>query len=231
MRAWPSDATVAHLIFVDHRQPPSRNDLDDAIAHALRKGARAIRTSAMFPDATRVVLAEGFQPIDRLALLQRSLVDDADTGAPDAGSTDTGRRDVRIGPLRPWHLPACAEIDRAAFGLMWGNSPASLRDIRRATPAHHARLIRTGNAIGGFAISGAAGDTGYLQRLAVAPEHRRIGLARRLTTDSLDWMRARGLGQAMVNTGVENEAGLALYRSLGFAALPGELTIAELRLG
>lgn len=224
MRAWPSDATVAHLIFVDHQTPPSRTDLAEAIAHAGRKGARAIRTSAMFPDATRVVLAEGFTPIDRLALLHRSLHDDPTEHHP------VTRADHRVAPLRSWHLAACAKVDRDAFGLMWGNSPASLRDIRNATPLHHARLIRTSRAVGGFAISGAAADTGYLQRLAVAPEYRRLGLARRLTIDSLDWMRGRGLRQAMVNTGIDNDAALSLYRSLGFEALPDELTIAELQL-
>jgi ribosomal protein S18 acetylase RimI-like enzyme len=225
MRAWPSDATVAHLIFVDHQTPPTRSDLADAIAHAERKGARAIRTSAMFPDAARVVLAEGFTTIDRLALLHRSLASD------DAERGDVTRADHRIGPVRSWHLAACARIDRAAFGLMWGNSPASLRDIRRATPVHHARLARTSRAVGGFAISGAAADTGYLQRLAVAPEYRRLGLARRLTIDSLDWMRRNSLRRAMVNTGIDNDAALSLYRSLGFSALPDELTIAELQLG
>ena len=180
----------------------------------------------MFPDATRVALAEGFTPIDRLALLHRPVSEAS--AASDAAASGT---DGRVQQLRAWHLSTCASIDRAAFGLLWGNSPASLRDIQRATPSYHARVARSGRSIGGFAISGAAGDTGYLQRLAVSPTHRRRGLARLLTLDSLDWMRRRGLGQAMVNTGVDNEPALALYRSLDFTALTEELTIAELRLG
>ena len=71
MRAWPGDDTVAHLIFVDHQTLPVADDLAAAIDHARRKGARAIRTSAMFPDAAGVVLASGFEPIDRLAGEQR----------------------------------------------------------------------------------------------------------------------------------------------------------------
>ena len=39
--------------------------------------------------------------------------------------------------------------------------------------------------MGGFAITGRAGVTGYLQRLAVDPAHRRRGLARRLVDDAL----------------------------------------------
>jgi ribosomal protein S18 acetylase RimI-like enzyme len=226
MRAWPSDATVAHLIFVDHQTLPSPDDLAEAVDHASRKGARAIRTSAMFPDAASLVVGWGFAPLDRLALLSRHLGGLASTDrVPDRDESATPTR-----TMRTWHFGACAEIDRDAFGYMWGNSTASLRDIREATPWHRARICRAGRRISGFALSGAAADTGYLQRLAVSPDHRRRGLARTLVVDSLDWMYQRGLRTAMVNTGVDNSAALGLYDSLGFTTLPGELTIAELRL-
>ncbi len=220
MRAWPSDDTVAHLIFVDHQTLPSPADLAAATEHATRKGARAIRTSAMFPDAAAIVLANGFEPIDRLGLLSRSIGE----------SPDDGETGVRVRPMMPWHLTACSRIDREAFGLLWGNSPASLRDVRTATPLHRSRVARVGRRLAGFALSGAAADTGYLQRLAVTPEHRRAGLARGLVLDALSWMRDRGLHQVLVNTGVANEPALRLYDTLGFTVLPDELTIAELRL-
>lgn len=224
MRAWPGDDTVAHLIFVDHHQTPTTNDIATAIDHALRKGARAIRTSALFPDAARVVGAEGFTTIDRLALLQIEL-DPADVrvAQPPAASH-------RLGTMRPWHLAPCSKIDRDSFGLLWGNTPASLRDIRNATPSHHSRIVRSDGELAGFAISGAAADTGYVQRLAIAPDHRRSGRARSLVDDALTWMRRRGASRALVNTGVNNEAALALYRSIGFARLDQELTIAELKV-
>jgi ribosomal-protein-alanine N-acetyltransferase len=91
-------------------------------------------------------------------------------------------------------------------------------------------VVRADGDLVGFAISGAAADTGYVQRLAVAPDHRRAGLARLLVDDSLAWMRRRGANSAMVNTGVGNEAALALYDSIGFVRLDSELTIAELKV-
>jgi ribosomal protein S18 acetylase RimI-like enzyme len=224
MRAWPGDDTVAHLIFVDHHQTPTTNDIAAAVDHAVRKGARAIRTSALFPDAARVVRAEGFTTIDRLALLQIELDPAA---APDTGSSADSHR---LGTMRPWHFASCSKIDRESFGLLWGNSPASLRDIRNATPWHHSRVVRSDGELVGFAISGAAVDTGYVQRLAVAPEHRRSGRARALIDDALSWMRRRGASRALVNTGVGNEAALALYASIGFDRLDAELTIAELKV-
>lgn len=219
MREWPNDPTIAHLVFVDHAEIPRRDDVERAVEHARCRGARAIRTSALFPAAAEVVAELGFQPIDRLALLSRPLTDHS---IPSAG------RPTR--PMLPWHHPAVAEVDRDAFGPLWGNDTASLRQIRRATPRHRARIVRHGRAIVGFAISGAAGEHGYLQRLAVSSTHRRAGHAHDLVTDALVWMRSIGLTSVLVNTGTDNTAALALYDGLGFRRLTDELVIAELSL-
>lgn len=220
MRAWPSDATVAHLIFTDHQHIPHRDDVVEAIEHATRKGARAVRTSAMFPHVAAVVLANGFVEIDRLALLTFDLSE----ALPEPAGA------ARTAFMRPWHLTPCSQIDRESFGLMWGNTPTSLRDIRSATPWHHARIARDARRIVGFAMSGAAGEHGYLQRLAVAPEARRRGIARDLVVDALAWMHDRGSAHVLVNTGVTNEAALTLYRTVGFRRLTEELVIGERRL-
>ena len=217
MRQWPNDPTIAHLVFVDHAHVPTTDDVSRAVAHARERGARAIRTSALFPQAAEVLLGAGFEPIDRLALLSRPI---SERSTPPAG------RSTR--PLLPWHHAAAAAVDRDAFGPLWGNDLASLREVRRATPRHRARLVRDGRAVVGFAISGAAGDVGYLQRLAVATAHRRAGHAHDLVTDALRWMHDSGLTSVLVNTGVDNAAALALYDGFGFRRLADELTIAEL---
>lgn len=219
LRDWPGDPTIAHLVFVDHARIPTADDVRRAVEHARDRGARAIRTSALFPQATDVVAALGFRPIDRLALLSRPL------GQPPAPSGRSTR------PMLPWHHAAASEVDRDAFGPLWGNDTASLRDIRRATPRHRARIVLDGRTIAGFAISGAAGDHGYLQRLAVTSTHRRSGYATDLVADALRWMERSGLASVLVNTGVDNAPALALYDGLGFRRLSDELTIAELTIG
>jgi GNAT superfamily N-acetyltransferase len=231
MRAWPSDPSVAHLIFTDHQHVPGRDEVADAVAHATRKGARAVRTSAMFPDVADVVLACEFAPIDRLALLSFDLGTGPATSRSTRSATPAeSRPGFRLAALRPWHLSRCSRIDRDAFGLLWGNTASSLRDIRTATPWHLGRIARHGDGIQGFAISGAAADHGYLQRLAVAPDARRQGIARSLVLDALEWMTRRDLRRALVNTGVTNVGALALYESIGFGRLSDELVIAERRL-
>jgi ribosomal protein S18 acetylase RimI-like enzyme len=136
----------------------------------------------------------------------------------------------RVRPLRRRHHRIAAEIDLRAFGDPWANDATSLGEIRHATPIHRATRAVIGWRTVGFAITGLAGDTGYLQRLAVHPDHHRLGIGAALVADALDWVRLCGADTVMVNTGVENHAALALYRGFGFLELAQRLTIAELRL-
>lgn len=221
LRAWPNDPSVAHLIFTDHMTVPSVADIELAVSAARADGAVAVRTSAMFPRAAAAAAAVGFDEIDRLALLGLRLDDGRRPAVPDAAH--------RIRPLRPWHTEQAAAVDHEAFGPLWGNDAASLTEIRRATPAHRARCIRVAGDLAGFAISGAGGDGGYIQRIAVANRHRRAGIARQLALDAIAWMVRRGSTSVLVNTGVSNTAALGLYEDIGFTARTEQLLIAEYR--
>ena len=222
LRPWPNDPAVAHLVFTDHLSVPTVEDLTLAVDKALRLGRTTVRTSALFPRAAAVAGAAGFQEADRLALLKLTLDDHPGPAERPAGSD-------RIRPLRPWHHDRAAAVDQDAFGPTWGNDAAGLQDVRRATPLHRARYVRADDELAGFVIAGAAGDYGYVQRLAVATARRRRGIAHALVVDALTWMRRRSLRAAYVNTGVTNDAALALYEGLGFTRLNEQLVIAEYR--
>jgi ribosomal protein S18 acetylase RimI-like enzyme len=167
------------------------------------------------------VLQHDFNAIDRLALLRHPLTDAALAALPTVAGTEA---------FRPWSYRAAAGVDVDAFGPLWGNDRASLRDIRHATPHHRLRVIRRSRQITGIAISGAAGDSGYLQRLAVRSTAHRQGIATRLVVDALRWMGDRSLTAALVNTGLDNTGALALYTGLGFERLDIELVIADYRI-
>jgi ribosomal protein S18 acetylase RimI-like enzyme len=79
----------------------------------------------------------------------------------------------------------------------------------------------------GFAIIGRVGVRSYLQRLAVAPEARRRGVARQLVHHASLWADGRGAATMLVNTEPTNTTALALYRSLGFDVLPDSLVVME----
>ncbi len=222
LRRWPNDPTVAHLIFVDHLSLPTPGSVLAAVEQARQTGARAVRTSALYPRVADVLKSTGFETIDRLMLLRRELDESALTRPADL--------EHRSRPFRVWHLPKAADVDQDAFGELWGNDTAGLREIRRATPHNRARLVRVRGELAGFAISGAAQENGYLQRLSVANAHRRQHVARALVLDAMNWMGGRRLSAAFVNTGVANAPAIDLYASLGFEPLDDELIIAERQL-
>lgn len=226
LKPWPNDPVARLLVFVDHLTIPTPADLAAADAAARAEGATTIRTSALFPRAAEVAAEAGYEVIDTLALLRLVL----DDGFDRAVESRIGPIAPRTAPLRSWQHRRAAAVDQDAFGMLWGNDAASLRAIRYATPVHRARRTGRGRSLAGFAISGAAGESGYVQRLAVATANRRRGVGRDLVLDSLLWMRRRGLTTAYVNTGVTNAPALALYADLGFARMGDDLVIAERRL-
>jgi ribosomal protein S18 acetylase RimI-like enzyme len=219
LRRWPGDETIGHLVLIDHGAVPSSTDIDLWIEQATAAGLRAVRTGAMFPRAAEVFADAGFATIDTLALLERDL-------------RSIRRPNIRLETKRLTRrqIHQAVAIDRRAFGARWANDDASLRAIRRATPASRARQLGVDGQLVAFAISGVAGPTGYLQRLAVEPRYQRGGRGKSLVADALCWMHDRHLANALVNTAIGNAAALALYDQFGFRQRADQLTIAELDL-
>jgi ribosomal protein S18 acetylase RimI-like enzyme len=59
-------------------------------------------------------------------------------------------------------------------------------------------------------------NTGHLEWLAVAPEHRRDGLARKLIDAVVDTLRAQGRDDVVADVSSKNEASRKLFASAGF---------------
>jgi ribosomal protein S18 acetylase RimI-like enzyme len=227
------DPGIVHLALADQGIVPDPDELVSWVdALAARDSVRAIRTGALFAEAADRFAGAGFTVVDTLMLFR------ADLGDPSVAREKLPRGATV--PLRPHQHDAAALVDRAAFGAEWSNGGADLAEIRRATASHRARARRSLTSASrgvlrrpplvAFAITGAAGGNGYLQRLAVLPAHQRQGHGRALTVDSLTWMRRRRLGHAVVNTGVDNEPARALYESLGFRPLTDRLVVMQLDL-
>lgn len=193
---------------------PSADDVATWIAEGRRRGFAALRTTALFPESRPAFLGAGFVEVDRLALLALDL---RTARLPRGGGT---RR------LRRRDLPEASAVDRDAFGDHWGNDTDALDDIGSATPHHRSRAVGRAPILG-FAISGRAGRTGYVQRLAVRPDHQGRGVGGRLLIDALSWMARHAVETVLVNTGADNDAALALYRSAGFRPRPDELVVLE----
>jgi len=76
--------------------------------------------------------------------------------------------------------------------------------------------VRDGDAIVAVGLGVADGPWLGLFEIAVAPDHRRRGLGRRLTESLLGWGRERGAVRSYLQVVADNAPALALYGGLGF---------------
>jgi ribosomal protein S18 acetylase RimI-like enzyme len=219
VRPWCHDPDVAQLTFTDHGFVPTSTGLRVWLSELRTRGFAAVRTGAVGEAGADTLQRQGFEVVQRLALLDLSLV----------GWRAPAANRVRTEQLRVRDRAAAAEVDRAAFGDPWALDPLGITETCKATPAHRSRTVdgSTGAGAGliGYAITGRADFTGYLQRLAVCPDHQGRGVGFSLTRDSLVWMQRRRLTRAMVNTHIDNVVALRLYQRFGFRVMPQGLVV------
>lgn len=229
-RWWGFEPGVVQLVLNDQATVPEPDELRGWLDDAARAGATKVRTGALFAGAAERFADAGFDVVDTLVLLRIQL--DRRGDEPTVTRPAPAATAATTGPLRPRHHAVAAEIDRLAFGPPWANDVDDLDEIRQATPTHRGRgrfLPGSGwrRPLVGFAITGAASGQGYLQRLAVHPDHQRGGHGRALTVDAVEWMGRRRLTSGLVNTAATNTPALELYRSVGFEPLPERLVVMQ----
>ncbi|HEV2993775.1 MAG TPA: GNAT family N-acetyltransferase [Acidimicrobiia bacterium] len=213
---WHDQPDVAHVV-VATDQRLSAPAVRDCIARVRAAGYRAAVTSPLTAAAAVPFLSEGFEPREKLHVLEHPLTDLARPAGPGPHLRRGWRRD----------RPEVVALDRRAFPPDWQLGDSGLREALRATPSVRFRVAdRPGDErIVAFAVTGRAGRQGYLQRLAVDPDARRGGLGRTLVVDALRWVRRTGARSCLVNTQADNQDALALYEACGFRQLPSGLGV------
>jgi GNAT superfamily N-acetyltransferase len=204
--SWHGRDDVASVALQGVDAPPL-SALERLLGILREEGFREVVTNALAPAASLPLVDVGFAVRGRLHLLSHDL-----HRLP--GASDNTRRATRADRDR------LIEIDAAAFDEFWRFDELALREALRATPKAHVLVAPAVSAATGYALFGRSGLTGYVQRLAVAPEAQGEGLGRALLGDGLRWMRDHGATRAMVNTQEDNERALDLYQRTGFSRLP-----------
>jgi len=221
---WRGDGAVGYIAPLPPGGPPSVEFLHRCVAALTGRGFTEVVTSALAPAEQTAFLALGFDVYERLHLLSHDLL------AVERPSRDALRL-MRPGRSRDW--PAVLAVDAVAFSSFWRLDSGGLREAIDATSATRVRVMghRGRRPLLAYAVTGCSGTQGYLQRLAVAPGHRRAGLGRALCLDGLRWLQRKGASGAVVNTQLGNDAALGLYLSLGFRRERTELAVLHRRLG
>ena len=119
----------------------------------------------------------------------------------------------QIRPATTADVARLAELERICFSDPW--SPAGLREMISATLTI-GLVALSGKTIIGYAIARYAADSGEILNLAVAPEHRREGVAAHLIDALLEGLRSRDIREVYLEVRESNGPARALYKDKGF---------------
>lgn len=213
---WRGDARTAYIA-PSAGKPASAEAVEQCLRVLTAKGYRGALTAALTMGEQEAFLTAGFHVRERLHLLRHPLRDLPDPPAR------------RLRRAYPFDHVRVLEVDGLAFDGFWRFDRQGLADARTATPASRFR-VADDTGVAGYAITGRAGSIGYLQRLAVHPEHQRRGIGAALVADALWWVKRRGATSLLVNTQESNTVALALYEHMGFLREEHGLAVLECAL-
>lgn len=216
---WRGDGRVAYLAPVADAPPPSARFIQRCLGELSARGYSSVITAALSVSERQAFYVAGFSDQERLRLL----VHDLERVATLSGV-----------PMRKARHPdraAVLAVDALTFSPFWRLDEWGLEQAVAATPSARFRVATADGRVVGYAITGRAGSDGYLQRLAVDPDHQHGGRGRALALDGLHWLRRKGIRRAVVNTQVGNDAAFSLYLGLGFRAQPTDLVVLRRELG
>jgi len=214
---WHADPAIAYLALTPDVPRASPDGLRRCLLRLGDDGYSSVITAALHPDEAQSFLLAGFEEYDRLRVLSHPLIDldpprrDHDTGICLRRARTTDRR-------------SALEVDRRAFNPCWRLDSDGLDEALDATPRTRFRAATRGDLIG-YAVTGRAGTQGFLQRLAVDPDHAGAGVGSALVLDALRWSRRRRARRVLVNTQPDNHRALELYHRLGFETTPTDLFV------
>ena len=210
---WHDDPTLAYVAVAPSASVlTSRAAVERCLDQLSHDGYRGAVTAALRSNDAHVFHTAGFELKERLHVLRHDL------------GGDLGAVDHRLRRARRRDRPDVLEVDRLAFDPFWHLGADGLDEALNATASVRFRVAEE-TAVLGYAVCGRALDIGYLQRLAVHPDHSRRGIGAALVVDSLLWLRRRRGRMMLVNTQESNTNALALYQHLGFTLEQEHLTV------
>ena len=210
---WHGSDDIGYLS-IGATRPPTAPFVDRCLDSLRRDGYSSVVTSALAPAEALPFTDRDFGVRERLHLLEHQMSGLQRPKQP----TRRAKRSDRLSLL---------EIDARSFNEFWNIDQVGLDHALRATPVSRFRVCEGREGLVGYAITGRSGLQGYLQRLAIAPELHRQGWGTALVADGLRWLQRHGVARTLVNTQLENEAALELYKRCGFSLLPVNLVVMD----
>lgn len=155
----------------------------------------------------------GFEVLYRIVLLEKQLRrEPASNTGLEAG--------VEVLRYRKRNLDEVLTLDASAFDDFWRLDAPTLEAVATSCYRNAFLVAKRDGELLGYAVGGANGRFGYLQRLGIHAGHQGEGIGEALTGRIISALRSLGAASLMVNTQEDNVAALSLYRKLGFETMP-----------
>ncbi len=209
--AWRGRADIGYLL-VAAAHPPTSETIERCLRVLRRHGYGSVVTNALGPVDTLPFVDAGFSVHERLHLLTHDLERIPDVANESRRARPRDRADVLA-------------LDARAFRPFWQLDAQALASAVEATPSTRFRVVPSDTGIAAYGITGRSGRQGYLQRIGVDPELQGRGLGHAMVADALRWLRRHRARGAVVNTQLDNEAALTLYRACGFREMSTGLCV------
>ena len=111
------------------------------------------------------------------------------------------------------HVPQIAELEKLCFSMPWSeNSIAS--ELENALS--YWLVAVDGDKVAGYVGSQSVLGETDMMNIAVHPDYRRQGIARKLIDALIEGLKARGSRSLMLEVRASNEPAKALYADMGF---------------
>ena len=125
----------------------------------------------------------------------------------------------RIRPAELEDIQVMSALETECFGMDAWSEDALRSELEEMPTTRDVLVAELGHEVVGYAVLRVVGTTGDVQRIAVRPDVRRRGIARRLLAALLERGRQRGCEEMLLEVAVGNEPAINLYESAGFTVI------------
>ena len=119
---------------------------------------------------------------------------------------------MNITGMQEKHLPALAELEKQCFHAPW-----SEKMLREELGKGIFLVAEQDGEVQGYVGCQTVLDEGYITNVAVSPDFRRRGAARRLIAELIARAKEKGLAFVTLEVRESNAPAIALYTGAGFA--------------
>lgn len=209
---WRGRAGITALWHVKGEGAVKKRLVEAAASRSFECGSDRFVTKPLGEYEAEEFRRQGFGTIYRIVLLQKQLLRESSHAGPEM--------DLEIVRYRKRYLDDVLRLDATAFDDFWRLDTHTLEAVANSCYRNAFLLARRDGEVLGYAIGGANGRFGYLQRLGIHAVHHGEGVGKSLTCNMISSLRNMGALSLLVNTQEDNAAALGLYHSLGFESMP-----------